>query len=164
MKKRELVNIVSKVFGLYFLVRLMQSVSLIPMLIHEYLSKGSPFSDYYFIIVIIAVYYLFICWLLIGKASRIASFIIKDSENSDVKIGIGKDGLQQVLIYAAGVYLMLDIVVLISNVFLLANNITFKVALDNIILSAVKVLVGSALIIFFRPISRFTDSLAKRFK
>jgi len=170
MKKRELMGVVSKVMGFYLVViGSMQFVNMIPMLLDAFKTIDAKFVDYYFFIGYIAAmvaYYLIICWCLIAKAEKISSFLIKDSENSVINIGIGKEGVQQILFYAAGVYLMLDIVILIVSALSLIgiSKYGLDLASRNILQAVVKVLVGAALIIFCRPISRFTDKLSERFK
>ncbi|OGF48239.1 MAG: hypothetical protein A2452_04985 [Candidatus Firestonebacteria bacterium RIFOXYC2_FULL_39_67] len=173
MKKRELMGVVSKVLGLYFaVIGLLQFFTMIPMLVKPFDYPNVTLSVYYFIIGIIiamVVYYLFICWFLVFKTEKISSFLINDSENTDVNIGIGKEGVQQILFFAAGVYLMLDIVFLVNRAVQMIGLTKLtpdlaSLALNNIIIALVKVLIGAALIVFCRPISRFVDKLSERFK
>ena len=166
MKKRELMGIVSKVLGLYFgVVGFQQLLSLFPMLSQAFKPWDNLSDIIYFLIIVLlmVVYYFVILWLLVAKTEKISKFLIKDNENSDVNIGIGKDGLQQFVFFAAGVYLFLSIVPIVASAVALFFSYPAGVR-GNIISSVVKVLIGAALIIFCGPISRFTDKLSERFK
>ncbi|MEI7905666.1 MAG: hypothetical protein WCI43_09700 [Candidatus Firestonebacteria bacterium] len=107
MKKRELIGVVSKILGLFFAVTgLGQFLGFLPPLVSTFqVGEKNAFSLAFGVgvFVSVAVYYLAIIWVLVARTDKVAAFIVKDSENTDLNFGIGREDLQQAVIFAAGV-------------------------------------------------------------
>ena len=168
MKKRELVSVVSKIMGFVFAVEgLGQLLTIIPVVqsTFQHSKSGMDMSGVMITIGVITamlVYFFGVFWLLIAKADKISTLVVKDSENTDVNIGIGKDGLQQVLFFGLGIYLCSNIIYIVAN-----GIVSFRYGFSgegNFIISGVKLLSGLALIIWCGPISRWTDRLYVKVK
>ena len=163
MNKRELISIVSKIMGLYFGISgLVSIISFVPMLSTTFSgTKDLGLPMYIGIAIFLVAYILGAFFVLIMRSDKVAAFAVKEHENIEINIGIGRNGLQQAVFFAAGIYLLFDIIYLFANTIMLFISEFKYGSTHNLIISGMNILTGLALVIWCGPISRWTDRLYK---